>query len=807
MRGGKRLLAIFSLMCLATPLLADDPADPSQAATERARKFLAQRMVNDAIVRSRQSSAPGVADEAAILIQTASSLDPDNTRLLRMLAEAARASSLPNKIDIERDALKNVIRLDHDDLVSQVAYFDLVAGATQAIDLRARIYRAALDSESLDPQVRSEMAVRLSKIAAERGDADSAKGFLTQALTLNDVNVSALAEAVKLADPTPQAKLQANVALLAANPLQPEAWVEAAAALSTGGAHARAADCLVTAIDQWNTAGKPLAAEIVQTAGQELAIANQLAQAQPYLMMTAQVDGAPLSALVAARVLATEYAPIAKPATATSPAMISADDLNTLIRTRLRQSVAANPKNAQPFAEAAWIELSCMPDVFADTPQWISSYAALVPANDPTLLRLKAWQLLRDGKLDESRAALEKLIATTEGGDPLSQLGLVRIALQQNNRDVAAKQFQQLWNNQPTGLLAMQVAQAARLVHIALADPPAVRQLAQMLAKLPANAMTMHRSPRDFAVITGTFTQRSYNQGEPVLLNVRITNNSGRPAPVGPNGLIKTNMGILAGSRGIAAQNLGLIGIEDIQRCYRLTHGASTETQIRVDQGPLADRFQSNPLPLMTIAISLVSNPQNSGNNLIGLGGQLASAGIFDRNGEGIFLGLSAIPGIIKRAQDAAGLTVDNQMLLTDLFLRLLDSFPEQQPESTPADAKAQVLEVRKAMLNVIKGFVGSSSPEVRAWTARVVPTQGIPQEILERIDKLESDASPVVRMMWGIRQIALSTTDAESRQRSIDALTKHAAAESDPVLQHWFKTLAKDMSIPAPTTAPAPKP
>ncbi|MCL2639219.1 MAG: tetratricopeptide repeat protein [Phycisphaerales bacterium] len=794
MLGGKRLLVALSLACLAAPLMAADPVDPSQAATERAKKLLAHRLSTDAIIRSRMATSPGVADEATILIQTAATLDPDNTRLLRLLAESVRVSSLPNKLDIERDALRNVIRLDTGDLVAQVNYFDLVAGATQALDQRARIYRGALDSTSLDPQVRSEMAVRLSKIAAERGDLDSAKGFITQALQHNDVNVSALTAAIALADPTPQARLQAIVALLAANPLQPEAWVGAAAALSIGGAHERAADCLVIAIDQWNVAGRQLPAEVVQTAGQELAIAGRPAMAQPYLMMVAKAKDAPLSALVAARVLATEYAPIAaRPDDPTPAAVIG--ELETQIRARLQQVVSADPKNATPFAEAAWVELSSMPTISADTAKWIDAYAALVPAGDPTLARLKAWQLLRDGKLAESLAIMEKLTTSGEGGgDPLAQLGLARIYLQQDNRDAAAKQLQQLWNNQPTGLLAMQITQLARSVRITLIDPPGVRQLIQTISSLPENALTMHRNPRSIALIGGSFTQRSYNQGEPVLFNARITNTSGRTVPVGPNGLIKTNVAITANSRGVGAQNLGLISIENLQRTYRLHRGAHAETQIRIDQGPLADRLQSNPLSLITVAVSFLSNPQSDGNRMsMGLGGQQVTVGTFDRSGAGLPIGLPSIPTITQIAQNAPGMTVDKQMMLLDVFLRLLDGFSEKQAELAPDESRKMILDVRATMFGTIKDFIGSSSPEVRAWAVRVVPTQGMPQDILDRIARLETDPNPVVRMMWGIRQVMLSAESDEARTRAADALEKHATTETDPVLHYWFVTVARN--------------
>jgi len=110
-------------------------------------------------------------------------------------------------------------------------------------------------------------------------------------------------------------------------------------------------------------------------------------------------------------------------------------------------------ENISTLADAAGIDLTMLPDVGPQTADWIDAYANAVPADDPTLIRLKGWLLYRQGKLEEARLMLEKI-----PDDPVAQLGRARIFLDEKNKAAAAALLQTLYTSHPSGLLGLQVA-------------------------------------------------------------------------------------------------------------------------------------------------------------------------------------------------------------------------------------------------------------------------------------------------------------------------------------------------------------
>ncbi len=161
------------------------------AAQDAAASLVGDRLVTLAMNRSRATalSPKAAAEEAEVFLQAARRVDPGNLHTLKLLVEAAGATG---DLGVEREALREVIRLDPGDLVAEVKYIDFLASGAETIEERAKIFQGALNAVKLDPQIRSEMALRLANIAQERGDAAGAKALVQQALALNDVNMGAL---------------------------------------------------------------------------------------------------------------------------------------------------------------------------------------------------------------------------------------------------------------------------------------------------------------------------------------------------------------------------------------------------------------------------------------------------------------------------------------------------------------------------------------------------------------------------------------------------------------------------------------
>ncbi len=260
------------------------------------------------------------------------------------------------------------------------------------------------------------------------------------------------------------------------------------------------------------------------------------------------------------------------------------------ILARLKEEIQADPKSASALADAIWVELSAVPSPAAETAGWMATLRGLVDADDPVLLRLEGWQLLRDGKLEEARKILEKAAPA----DPLAQLGWVRLLSEENKTAEAGRQMQDLWWTHPTGIFGLQVVQTARMSGgIKLTPTMSAQGLLTILAQLPSSAAGAHREPRDFQLVTATFPVRNFALDEPITLRIRMNNTTDRTVPVGGGGggegMIKSTIALSAKALGIGRANIGVYAIEDLQRVYRLEPRSTIEATVRVDQGAVAE--------------------------------------------------------------------------------------------------------------------------------------------------------------------------------------------------------------------------
>ncbi|HUO07238.1 MAG TPA: tetratricopeptide repeat protein [Phycisphaerae bacterium] len=772
-------------------------AQPASAGADPAAKLVGHILVDNAYHRSSEAriSAQLGAREAQILLQFAHDLDPQDVHTLKLLVEAAATTG---ETDVQREAVRALIRLDPGDLVAQVQYIDLIASGSQALDDRARIYQSALGKSALDPQIRSEVAVRLSRITRERGDVDGARDLLKQALQLNDVNMEALRESVRLAE-KPEDRLAALIALLSVNPLDPAAWGETARIMEGANLHAQAADFLITAIEQTQLSAQQPPAEVYLALGIDLAIAGRYAEANPILSGLAKLPDAPLHALVAARLLQQQYTPPASmPGAASQP---SADSLAAAIHKQLDDAVKADPKSPVVLADAIWTDLSIFPAPSSQLTEWMKSYQELVPADDASVARFNGWQRLREGKLDEARAILEKIAPN----DPYARLGLSRVLIAQKKLNEAAQQLQDVWSTHPTGIFAFQVANAASTAGgggqgIRLAPTAASQQLLQMLKQLPSAAEVAHRKPRDLQLITTDLPKREYAFGEPIYLTVRINNTTDHAAPVGADGLIKTTAGILAKISGVEAENLGLVGTEDLRRTFRLDRRAAIDARVRIDQGKLDEIFYRRPMQVVPISLALVTAPLGTTDTPApGLGGQVVAGGGFQRNP----FPMKLPDDVAKLIQNATGGTGDLQLIQAQIVgvaaAALSQKVNSTQP--SPTDDKGALSGALDKAQAALVDLLQSPSPLLRAYLLLTLPQDGL-GDAAGRIAGMSGDGDRIVRAAWACRMSAIATAPGDAGASALDALRKQADAEKDPLVRRWITTLLEDAgqaaSLPA---------
>jgi hypothetical protein len=483
-----------------------------------------------------------------------------------------------------------------------------------------------------------------------------------------------------------------------------------------------------------------------------------------------QLPDAPLEALLLSELLSQGLPPLpAPPATTSKPAF----DRGAEIEKRLAD-MAKDPSNAAALADAAGTELTLVTHPGPNTQAWIDAYAKLVDPSDATLARLNGWMALRQGKLDEAQAALEKIAAA----DPLAQIGLAHILILQKKADAARDILQKLWNENPHGLLALQVAVAASTNNIMLADAVSASALRTTIRPLTPGLSGMHRQPRDAELISVYLKKSSAPVGEPVMLQIRMINAGQRALPVGADGMVKTMIGIAATARGTGSTPLGICSLEDVQRTYRLEPQQVVDTTLRVDQGKLGDLLQQNPATGFIVSVTAITAPRLLGGDQFspGAGGMAVTAEDFLRGR----LPLENAADFEKLADQLASQTGDKQLILI---------------EAAAAVYGRRTDDIVGKLGATLKDLAASKDSLVKASLVRAMPALPADSELGNALHSLAADADPLVRLAWAERESDTVLAGKESAAAARAALEKQLAVEKDDLVKEWI-TLS--LSAPA---------
>lgn len=804
---------VLVTLSLLLPAMAQAQTAAELTPEERAaRTLLADRFIDDARARGRDSTLePRIAAaQAANLLQAANRLDPANVETLMLLAEAAKASQ---QSDLTRDAYRQVLRLDAGHLVAQVGFLDTVAAASQAIEQRLNTYQNAALNERLDPQVRSEMFMRVAALRSERGENAEARAAIAEALKLNDLNLSALRESARLAatERRPAGeRLTALVALLKANPYETEAWLAGGRILAAANLHDSASDFFVAAIEQIRIQTGALPPTLMFEMALEMAAADRLREAVPILDSLGDIDDAPAGVNLA-RTMLREGAvqPRKAPATATAPASAPATgpaetQPADLVRKQLTAMLKANPDDAATIAAVLYTKLAHLSDLAADTADSVEAYAARKDADAEVAARLRGWLAFRQGDLAGARARLSPLADR----DIQSALGVAQVALAEKDTAALRKVLEEIYADHPTGLTALHVNALARAGGIKLPETSLSKELSAITKALPPAYYAAHRQPRDLQLMSVAPQKRRVDFGEPLLLDVRTTNGWDSPLPVGPNAPFKTQLALAGVLRGSGGQPLGAFGIDVRHRVYRIERRQSLSYTVRIDQGLLADLLWSNPLRTMPLSISAIVDPQISATRdgrafqvQPGVGGQTLIAGDIERTGAP----LRDLLGFVRDFQALERQPRMTQLTKTAVALVLCANLPADGGKAPNA---REVANARNDLILALTNRIKSDDPVLTAFAIRMAPLVNLPSDIEEIFTAQATSQDPAVLMMLAWRkQARAAALGKEALAPAIADLKTFAGTIKDPIAASWALQLADQLRTAPVTTAPATAP
>jgi hypothetical protein len=306
----------------------------------------------------------------------------------------------------------------------------------------------------------------------------------------------------------------------------------------------------------------------------------------------------------------------------------------------------------------------------------------------------------------------------------------------------------------------------------------------------------MHREPRDVVLISLQYKKPSVSYGEPQVLTIRMTNTSEKTVPVGRDGVVRTTIG-LAGTIREGNKSLGIFGVEDFQRAYRLGPHQIIEDTISLDQGKLANFLQESPDKTFTVGVMVLTAPRllAGGEFTVGVGGQALTIGDYERTG----MQLNNAADAAQLARDVTAASGERRLICIDAACAFLAEL------LNPAAAMPGKDESKARLIEALRPLAASPDALVRTALVHRVPA-GADADLDKSISALGADSDPLVRLMWARHEEILALRAGDSSVDAAASLEKRAAEETDNQLKEWLNAavpIAKEAST-RPATMPA---
>jgi hypothetical protein len=357
----------------------------------------------------------------------------------------------------------------------------------------------------------------------------------------------------------------------------------------------------------------------------------------------------------------------------------------------------------------ALFHLSTLEIYFAQQPgavdNLIQALTLMLPKDNPDLTRVLGWRDLAQGKIDDARAKLSTIAA----GDPLAQLGLVKItAMDPAQKQMAQSMGRKLITDYPSGVVGAILWEGMRGMRVSIVPNKEAEALRQELGNFPKDWLKVLEQPQNFYQIHAEPLAIAREYSEPLLARVKITNLGDQDLTIGPDGILKPDLWFNAEVKGITDQSFAGVAFDRLAGPMVL-HGRQSSSQVvRLDQGDLRRLLASNPVIAMQVYGAVLTNPMEATD------GRLMSA----PGGYGVkftkVFSRSAAPlegsGPQRVLKAIASGEPEQKMAAVNLVAAYIQIMEMQK---TNADRRADAITM---MGNAIETARSSDNPAVSAW-------------------------------------------------------------------------------------------
>jgi tetratricopeptide (TPR) repeat protein len=817
----KRMILLMCAMLIAfnpVPLRAraeDAPADSGDVAlaehfAQLAQLALATRTINDAIWA-----------ESLAELKIAARLNPNEPRYQRLLAESALQN---HDAATALAALLAYSRLVPDDEGAQLQIIDMHTATMQSADERLSYFKSLVDAPKLSDAVRSYAAMRASRLLYDRLQDTDAQAMLAQSLRLNPVNVEALRMNYDRVsdDGTTYERTGALLAMLRANPAQPDVMARLAGELAAAGLPGESIAWYNWAFNAAARLNRPLDPIVLVDATSEAFIGDQYRQADAGVSGLLQMDANSVDAWYL-RLLITRRAgdkdgftkALDQATTAvlshlydahrafagTNPSTQPSGELSVrmpdLLDDAKKIKASGKPELIQQYAGAvtdlAWLELYFAEQPAAVKPM-IDALKVLLPADNVTVPRLEGWSALLSKKTDDAKL---KLSAVAER-DPLSMMGLIRLNAKATDpsqmTDIHA-QARKLVNEYASGLLGAMVQDGLRDFGGKLVPSQDADVIHQQIEAFPRDWVTILEKPQSFYAIRAEAMKVSHAFGEPMFAQITLQNLSDYDLTIGPDGIIHQDLWFDVNLRGPATQNLPGIIFDRLTKVLVLHKGQSVSQQVRLDAGKLGAILLQNPLMSFQLYFFVVTNPTSG-------------------SGGAVIPGPGGYRQTLKRVVDRASTPIGTPQQQQKIFDQIQSGTPAEKIRLiallrsyfailTGEKATKPMQMMAGEFLKELRTVTEDPNPAVSGWANLVTCALRPPDQRMGIIKQMAADQH------WPTRALALLATLDSLAVNEAKEVALSLQKDSEPLVKELAKAVSEDLAHPTtqPTSQPASQP
>ncbi|HYO07769.1 MAG TPA: hypothetical protein VER17_02250, partial [Tepidisphaeraceae bacterium] len=790
------------------PPAASQPTVPPNPA-------LAERLTSMAtsLLRSQELS-PALWQYCQALIHGAVRLAPDEPRFSRFLVEAAIRTG---DVKTAMEALQIYRRARPDDQAAQVQAIEFYLLGIDGAEQKLRYLRQIIDTHTAPATVRSVAAVKAAQLHAERMEDGAAQRMVDRALELNPLNLEAMRVRLSTRPPqSPEERVALYLRMLRANPVQPALGIGIARELAAVGLPKAAKEWFDQSLDLHGRLGVAPPADVgvdyaaITYLGGDprgaAVVTDRLLQQNPQdlnawtmrlILARASGDKDELArAIKQANVAVANYLALIRKASGDeaattqpidTPAEVALPDPAVEIQRLAGQDRQDLVRQYVPvLANVAWMKIYFEDNPGAAVP-WTRALSAVVPANDVALTRLQGWSYLAAGNADEARV---KLSAIAEQ-DALAQLGMIRLAGGPQAKEQSAVAARLLSRN-PSGLMGALLFQAlSPAAGARVAPSPQAAAVERLVNEFPKEFLRItdaNGAPQFYALRLEP-VRGGVAVGEPVLVQVIVTNTGPYPLTLGPDGVIRPDLWLDAQLKGAQPHVFPAEAYNRLAGPLVLEKGDSASAVVRLDQRGLAAVLEQFPNAAFQITAMVMTNPTTLGGNIaMGPGG--ARAGL-------------------SRLMERPGANISNEHVRQRLGIAMQNGTPAEKVRAVETLAKyapmlarvenEQAKQMAGQAADAVRRSGGDPDPTVAAWSTYLFSALTADKEAVRRML-----ADPV----WLNRMLGIVAVDYTGVPR--DALRPLAESDPDEVVRK-FAAAASIVKIqtgaatqPAATTQPA---